>query len=182
MSSYDRTRSGGGRKAGHVILVAAIAATALAACTVQPLYAPTAGTTSVVSSLGDITVDPVSGRLGQELRNQLIFQLNGGKGQPDNARYHMGLSATSSSQALGVSPTAAAPAYSITVTATYELRSIAGNKIILRSTSSKSASYDRVNQLYSNERALRDAENRAAALVAEDIRIRLAVAAAKGTI
>ena len=51
-----------------------------------------------------------------------------------------------------------------------------------RSTSRQSASYDTENQLYANERAVLDAENRAAALVANDIRIRLAAAAAKGTI
>ncbi len=182
MSSFDRNRSGGGRKAGHVILIAAIAATALAACTMQPLYAPTAAGSSVVASLGNIYIEPINNRLGQEVRNRLIFQLNGGKGQPADAPYRMALTVSSSSQSLGVTPIASAPAYSITVAATYEVRSVADDKIVLRSTSRKSASYDRVNQLYANERALLDAQNRAAALVADDIRIHLAIAATKGTI
>ena len=182
MSSYDRNRSGGGRKAGHVILLAAIAAMALAACTVQPLYAPTAAGTSVAAALGDIYILPSGDRVGQEVRNQLIFALNGGKGQPSNARYRMKLSVSSSANALGVNPISKAPAYSMHVDATYELRSVADDKIVYRATSRQSASYDVVNQQYANDRAKRDAEDRAASLVADDIRIRLAAIAAKGTI
>jgi LPS-assembly lipoprotein len=182
MSSYDHSRSGGGRKAGHLILLAAVTAAALAACTVQPLYAPTAAGVSVVASLGNVFIEPVDDRVGQELRNQLIFELNGGKGQPDNPHYRMRLVVSSSENALGVTPIETAPAYSITVAATYEVRSAADDKIVLRSTSRQSASYDRVNQVYANTRAKLDAQNRAAALVADDIRIHLAAAAAKGTI
>jgi LPS-assembly lipoprotein len=182
MSSYDHNRSGGDRKAGRLILLAALAAAALSACTVQPLYAPTAAGTSVVATLGNITIDPVSDRLSQEVRNRLIFQLNGGSGQPANASYRMKLIVSSSKSSLGVTPTATAPAYSITVAATYEVRSVADDKIVLRSTSRQSASYDRVNQLYANTRAELDAENRAASLVADEIRINLSAAAAKGTI
>ncbi len=182
MSSFDRSRSGGSRKAGRLILLVAVAAAALSACTVQPLYAPTATGASVIAALGDVYIDAVDDRLGQEVRNRLIFQLNGGKGQPANAHYRMKLVVTSSKSSLGVTPIATAPAYSITVAATYEVRSVADDKIVLRNTSRQSASYDRVNQLYANARAERDAENRAASLVAEEIRITLAAAAAKGTI
>ncbi len=182
MSSFDHSRSGGGRKAGRLILLAAVAAAALSACTVQPLYAPTAAGSSVTASLGDIYIEPVSDRIGQDVRNELIFQLNGGKGQPANANYRMTLSVGASESALGVTPIATAPAYSVTVAATYEVRSTADDKIVLRSTSRQSASYDRVNQFYANERAQLDAQNRAAALVAQDIRTRLATAAARGTI
>jgi LPS-assembly lipoprotein len=182
MSSYDHSRSGGGRKAGRLILLAAVAAAALAACTVQPLYAPTAAGTSVVASLGTIYIDPVDERVAQELRNQLIFQLNGGKGQPATANYHMRLVVSTSENALGVTPIETAPAYAITVAATYEVRSVADDKIVYRSTSRQSASYDRVNQVFANTRARLDAENRAAALVATDIRVNLSAAAARGTI
>ena len=51
MSSYDHNRSGEGRKAGRLILLAAVMAAALAACTVQPLYAPTVAGGSVATSL-----------------------------------------------------------------------------------------------------------------------------------
>ncbi len=182
MSSYDHNRSGGGRKAGRVILIAAIAATALAACTVQPLYAPNAAGTSVGATLSDISIDTVGGRVDQEVRNQLIFLLNGGRDQPSNAKYRMRLMVSSNSTALGVNPITSAPAYSMHVQVTYEVRSVADDRIVYRATSRQAASYDVVNQEYANTRAKLDAENRAAVLVAEDIRIRLAGLAAKGTI
>ena len=183
MSSSDRSRSGGRRGASRLILVAVTTATAfLAACTVQPLYAPTAAGTSVVATIGSVYIEPVDNQLGQELRNKLIFDLDGGAGQPDNPTYRMRLIVTSTENALGVTPIQTAPAYSITVAATYEVTSVATGQIILRSTSRANASYDRVNQAYANTRARLDAKNRAAALVADDIRIHLAAAAAKGTI
>jgi LPS-assembly lipoprotein len=182
MSSFDHSRSGRSRNSGRLILLAAVATVALAACTVQPLYAPTAAGTSVVAAIGDVYIEPVDDRVGQEVRNKLIFDLTGGSGQPASARYRMKLVVTSSESALGVTPIETAPAYAITVAATYEVRSVADDKIVLRSTSRQSASYDRVNQVYANTRAKLDAENRAAALVADDIRIRLAAAATRGTI
>ncbi len=182
MSSSDRSRSAAGRRAGRLISLVAVAATALAACTVQPLYAPTAVGTSVVAALGGIHIEEVDNRLGQEVRNRLIFGLNGGAGQPANPAYRMRLIVTSAESALGVTTFETAPAYSITVAATWEVTSLATEKIVLRSTSRGTASFDRVNQVYANTRARLDAENRAAALVADDIRIRLSAAAAKGTI
>lgn len=168
--------------ARQLTALAMVALVALAGCTVQPLYAPTAAGTSPVAALGNISIDPVGDRVSQEVRNRLIFALNGGKGQPASAPYHMRLVVTSSESALGVTPIATAPAYSVTVAATYEVRSVAGDKILLRDTVRQSASYDRVNQAYANERALLDAQNRAAGLVADVIRLNLAAAAAKGMI
>ena len=192
MSSSEHGRSGGGRVVGgRLMLLAALAgATALSACTMQPLYAPTAAGTSVAASLSQVYIDAVEPRLGgevsdrvaQEVRNKLIFGLNGGAGQPAASAYRMKLTVSVGESALGVAPIEAAPAYSITVAATYEVTSVATGKIVTRATSRGTASYDRVNQVFANTRARLDAENRAAGLVADDIRIRLSAAAANGTI
>ncbi len=182
MSSSDRSRSPTGRKTAGLIVLATTAA-ALAACTVQPLYAPSsAAGNSIVAAIGNIYIEPAPDRIGQEVRNDLIFGLNGGAGQPANPAYRMKLIVTAAESALGVTTFETAPAYSITVAATYEVTSVATDKIVLRSTARGTASYDRVNQVYANTRARLDAENRAAAVVADDIRIHLSAAAAKGTI
>ena len=57
MSSSEHGRSMGGRAVGgRLMLLAALAgATALSACTMQPLYAPTAAGTSVAVSLSQGT-------------------------------------------------------------------------------------------------------------------------------
>ena len=74
----------------------------------------------------------------------------------------MKLVVSSAESALGVTPIEAAPAYSITVSATYEVTSIATGEIVLRGTSRGTASFDRITQIYANTRARLDAENRAA--------------------
>jgi len=153
----------------------------LAACTVQPLYGPTPTGTTVTTAVGQIAIDPVDTRVAQELRNRLIFDLNGGQ-QPATPIYRMRLVVSSAESALGVTPVEAAPAYSLTVSATYEVTSVSSGQIVLRGTSRGSASFDRVTQIYANTRALLDAQDRAAAVVADDIHIRLAAAAAKGTL
>ena len=58
---------------------------------------------------------------------------------------------------------------------------IGSNQILVRNTSRGTASYDRVNQDFANVRARIDAENRAAAVAADDIRLHLAAAVARMT-
>ncbi|CAN5359758.1 LPS assembly lipoprotein LptE [soil metagenome] len=181
---------GGRVVGGRLMLLAALAGAALSACTMRPLYAPTAAGTSVATSLSQVYIDAIEPRLGgevpdrvaQEIRNKLIFALNGGAGQPAAPAYRMKLTVSVSESALGVTSIEAAPAYSITVAATFEVTSNATGKIVTRATSRGTASYDRVNQVFANTRARLDAENRAAGLVADDIRIRLSAAAANGVI
>jgi LPS-assembly lipoprotein len=153
----------------------------LAACTVQPLYAPAPSGASVTTAFSRITIDPVDNRVAQVLRNKLIFDLNGGA-QPATPIYRMRLNVSSAESALGVTPIEAAPAYSLTVSATYEVTSIATGEIVLRGTSRGTASFDRVTQIYANTRASLDAEDHAATQAADDIRVRLAAATAKGTL
>ena len=157
-----------------------LAAMALAACTVQPLHAP-GPTGQLPTALQNIAVDQVDTRIAQEVRNRLLFNLYGG-GEPGASAYRLRLAVTSAENALGVTPVQSSPAYAITVTTTYELTEAATGEIVLRATSRQSASYDRVNQIFANTRAKLDAENRAAVLAADDIHVRLASAAAQGTI
>jgi LPS-assembly lipoprotein len=177
MSSSDR-----GRILSTSIVRFALAvfgAAMLASCTVQPLYGPSPSGSAVSTALTRITIDPVGSRVGQELRNKLIFDLGGSTTAPV---YRMKLVVSSAESALGVTPIEAAPTYSLTVSATYEITSIDTGEIVLRGTSRGTASFDRVTQIYANTRARLDAENRAAALAADDIRVRLAAAASKGTL
>jgi LPS-assembly lipoprotein len=52
------------------------------ACTVRPLYGEASGSIGAGGGLGSIAVNPVTSRYAQEVRNHLIFGLNGGAGQP----------------------------------------------------------------------------------------------------
>ncbi len=174
MSLSDRLRHAAG-------LAGIAAALFLSACTVQPLYAPSPSGAAVTTKFAEVTIDPVDTRVAQVVRNKLIFDLDGGA-DPTTPLYRMTLIVTSAESALGVTPIETAPAYSLTVSATYEVTSLATGQIVLRGTSRGTASFDRITQEYANTRARIDAEDRAATQAADDIRIRLAAAAAKGTI
>ena len=178
MSSSDPLRLGKRWIGGFAVVFGA--AIALSACTVQPLYGPTPTGEAVTTALDRIAIDPVDTRIAQEVRNRLIFTMGGGK--QASAAYRMKLTVTASESALGVTPIETAPTYSITVAATYEIRSLATDEIVLRGTSRGLASFDRITQVYANTRAELDAENRAAIQAATDIQIRLASAAANGVI
>ncbi len=176
MSSFDRTR-----RLRRGPLVALAAAVMLAACSVQPLYGPDAVGRHTLGALDRITIDPVHDRVAQQVRNKLVFDLN--DRQSDVApTYRMTMAVSSSEIPLGVTPVESTPASNVTVTATYTITPIDGDEVLLRETVRGSASYDLVNQSFANTRARLDAQDRAAAAVANDIRIRLAAAATQGVI
>ena len=181
MSSSDGDAAGPRRSAGRASLFALLAALALAACTVQPLYgtATQSGGRSVQDTMTQIAVDPVDTRVAQEVRNKLIFGLNGGA-QPASPLYRLHLTVTSVDIPLGINDVDAAPSYAVSVSATYDLTLLATGALVLHGTTQGQATYDRVNQVFANVRAHVDAERRAATSVADGIRIRVAAAAAKG--
>ena len=168
------------RRAGvRGFLFALAAAFALAACTVQPLYGPTVGGGQVQATLTRIDVAPVKDRVGQQVRNTVIFQMTGGRAIQDPL-YRMTLSVSSKEIDLGITNIDASPSYSVQVAATYTVVRIDTGEEILRNPSRASAAYNRSNQEFANTRARIDAENRAAATVGNDIATRVAAAIATG--
>jgi LPS-assembly lipoprotein len=167
------------RRAGTRGFLFAMAAWALAACTVQPLYGPAAGGGSVQAALTKISVDPVDDRVSQQVRNNVIFQMAGGKPITDPI-YRMKLTVTSREIGFGITDIDSSLAYSVQVAATYEVTKIDTGEQVARGTARSSASYNRVNQAFANTRAKIDAENRAANSVADEIATRVAVVIAKG--
>jgi LPS-assembly lipoprotein len=162
------------------VAVLAWAAVLLSACSVQPLYGPGPAGVAVNTALSGVVVGPVQTRLAQDLRNRLLFDLSSAPaGAP---RYQLDMTVSSSELALGVTPVQTSPAYSVTVTATYQVTSLTTGQILYRATGRQSASYDRGNQAFANERAKLDAETRAAVLLADDIHLSLSAAAAAGRI
>ncbi len=152
----------------------------LAACTVQPLYYnPSSGgvPTGVTAELRSIAIKPVDTRFAQELRNQLIFLLNGGAGQPADPRYSLALVVTSVKRSAAVvqkakenEPTAG----TVTMTAKYVLTEIATGKVVADGSRQIMSSYDSPRQEFAAFRASRDAENRAARELAELLKLVLA--------
>jgi LPS-assembly lipoprotein len=178
MSSPERkTRPGLLR---GLVLSACIAAMAAgSACTVRPLYSDVAtstamGTTST-AAYPSINIKPVETRYAQEVRNQLIFLLNGGAGQPANAQYSLDLGVTVLDTRLLRANTASnedrPTAGSVAMTSSYVLRRADTGEIVSTGTRRISSSYDRPRQEFAALRAERDAENRAARELAELLKL-----------
>lgn len=161
---------------------AAVLLMVAAGCTVRPLYGDVTSATgtpraSSQHSLASVAVKPVSDRVGQEVRNQLIFLLAGGAGQPSNPAYTLTLrtsSRTSSAAVVQATTTDLEPTSSlVTVRARYTLSDSAGNTIA-QGTRNAQAAFDVSRQAFSAVRAERDAQNRAARELAEQLRLAVA--------
>jgi LPS-assembly lipoprotein len=147
----------------------------LSGCLYRPLY----GTGSYAPdasayALQQIYVPEVDTRVAQQVRNRLIFLFEGGKGSGEPI-YELRLRVTSVNSVFAASREARDnTAGAITVNAAYELVDARTRAPIAKGSRSATASYDRTAQNFANDRALRDAEDRAAHEAAEAIRLAVA--------
>ncbi|HKH02415.1 MAG TPA: LPS assembly lipoprotein LptE [Bradyrhizobium sp.] len=177
------------RIAARLLAVAALAA--LTAGCFQPMYAERAdGTPGLREKLMGIELPPVNkpnasrdARLGVEIRNALAFKLYGNAtGMPPTHRLVIRFSTSRSS--LMVDPNTALPSSeNYGLDAQYNLIEIASNKSVMTGTTFSRVSYDIPGQLqrFARSRAVRDAEDRAAQEIAENIQTRLASFFVAGT-
>jgi LPS-assembly lipoprotein len=170
------------RIAARCLAVAALAA--LTAGCFQPMYAArTDGNPALREKLMGVELPPVDklnasreARIGVEIRNALAFKLYGeATGLPPTHR--LVLRFTSSRSSLIVDPITALPtSENYGIDAQYNLIEVASNKSVMTGTTFSRVSYDIPGQLqrFARARAFRDAEDRAALEIAENIQTRLA--------
>jgi len=144
----------------------------LSACQFQPLYgerSPGQG-----GGLEQVGVASVDSRVAQQVRNHLLFLLNGGFASNDKT-HEARLRVTFSNKLLAALPSEQdSTAGTITVRVSYDLVDLETNEVVARGRRDTTASYDRTGQVLANNRAVRDAENRAAREAAEAIRLAIA--------
>ena len=140
-------------------------------CTVQPLHS-TGG--SATTEPTDIIIEPVDSRLEQQVRNRLIFLLNGGDAEPATARFSATLNVRARSLGLlkvqRSSSESDTTAISLSVTGTLVLTDTSDDSEAKTFTRVARVSYDSTTQRFANSRARIDAEDRAAAELAEELR------------
>jgi LPS-assembly lipoprotein len=141
----------------------------------RPMYAPTASGVGVQERMKSIDVTPIGSRVGQKIRNELIFQTTGG-GLPDKPEYRLDITIREALNSTLVKPNGEALGQIYTLEAAFRLTRLSDKKIVMEGTSYGRAGFERFQQIYSNVRARQDAENRAATTVADDIKTRLAAA------
>ncbi|MBK8007635.1 MAG: hypothetical protein IPK23_03705 [Rhizobiales bacterium] len=172
MSSRNSTISKAWKAAAILVL-----AGALGGC-FQPMYGQStlfgAGA-KLRDELRQVEILEIQGRVGQEIRNDLIFELTGGQGNPVGAPYKLAMTITSGSQTPLVDVSSGrATSETVTLDVTYRVLDVSNDKVVLSEKAIARISIDRSQQRYASLRAIRDAQNRAAKLVAEQIRSRLA--------
>ena len=177
------------RIAARLLAVAAMAA--LTAGCFQPMYAEhTDGTPGLREKLMGIELPPIDkpnasrdARLGVEIRNALAFKLYGNAtGMPPTHR--LVIRFTSNRTSLMTDPNTALPtSENYGIDAQYNLIEIASNKSVMTGSTFSRVTYDIPGsiQRFARTRALRDAEDRAAQEIAENIQTRLASFFVAGT-
>lgn len=178
------------RIAARLAVVAALAAVT-AGC-FQPMYAERGpnGTPGLRDKLQGVEVPPLNlpngsreARVGLEIRNALMFSMYGSAvGGPATHRLLMRITTTRLSIIIDPN-TALADAENYGINATYELKDNTTDKTVLTGSTFSRVTYDIPGQTqrFARSRGLRDAEDRAAKVIAENINQRLASFFATGT-
>jgi LPS-assembly lipoprotein len=174
-------------------LAAALAVAALAGGCFQPLYGERSPTGSgpvlrdQLSAVDVLQIDAPKAsdesRLAVEIRNALLFDLTGGSHPaPPTHRLKIAIASTRSSVIVDIN-TSRPDIENYGINATFTMTEIATGKIVLTAQTFSRVSYDipGQQQRFARIRGLRDAESRAAKVIAENIRSRLASYFVAGT-
>lgn len=165
------------RRSLALVLLAGLALGGLSACTttgIRPLYGGAAGGETAAALAKIDVVAP--GRIGQQIRNDLVFAFSGGAGEPERPRWRLDLTTTDIDTAVAIDQHSnLAQAHIGQVQASWVLTEIATGRTLASGTSFANAAYDYSQQRFADLRAKRDAENRAAGSIALDLRTKMAV-------
>ena len=172
-------------------LLAALALAGLTAGCFQPLYGEkSAGGAGLVDKMSTVEVAPLNvpkgtrlSRVGGEIRNELIYELTGGGGAGTTS-YRLDIKLNSSLRSVIVDIDTARPELqNYGIDAVYSLTEVGTGKQVVNGTTFSRVSYNipGQQQRFAGDRGLRDAENRAAKVIADNIRTRLASYFAAGT-
>jgi len=152
----------------------------------RPLYGPTPSGVAVQERMRELDVATIPGRVGQVIRNELLFQAGGG-GELLPPTHRLEIVTSESLQSTLVTPAGDAGGGAYLLEAKFKLIRIKDKKVVLQGTSWGRAAFERFTNTaitpgnvptqytYSNVRARDDAENRAARSVADDLKTRVAI-------
>jgi LPS-assembly lipoprotein len=170
----------------------ALALAGLTAGCFQPLYGERSATggPSVADAMRHVNVAEIKtprgtriDRVGFEIRNNLIYGLTGGGGGA-SPTHRLDINLKSTQQQIIVDASSGrADVSNYGIDAFYTLTDLASGKVVVRSVASSRVSYNipGQQQRFAGERGLRDAEDRAATVISDNIRNRLASYFTAGT-
>lgn len=139
----------------------------------RPLYGPSASGAHVQDRLAQIDYAPIPGRVGQRIRNDLIFASTGG-GDPLPPQFKVEIAIKESVTSLLVKTTGEASSQVYNLEASFRVIDLKSKKQMFEGKSYARAAFERYESIYANIRAKEDAENRAARQMADELKVRLA--------
>lgn len=173
MLSFNPTRLG-----AIATALAVSSMIALSGCQVRPLYqtGPAAAGTAALTQ--PVSVNEVTSRYAQEVRNHLIFLLNGGAGEPAGAAYKLELGVTKRVTTVAVvtprTGESRGTAGAVVLASNYTISDAVTGSPVASGSREITASFDSPRQQFAKLRAEKDAEDRAARELAEALKLAIA--------
>lgn len=174
-------------------LAAVFALAGVTAGCFQPLYAERTlgGGPGIAEAMRRVDIMPIDAangtpeaRLAVEVRDQLLFGLQGGTGEAPRTTHKLRIRLSSANSSVIVDPvTGRTDVGNYRLNGTYDLFEGSAEKPVISGTVSARVSFDvpGQQQRFARARGQRDAETRAAKVIAEDIKARLASYFVAGT-
>ena len=159
----------------------AVIASALSAggCGFHPMYATAPSGANLSDTMKAVQIAPIPSRVGQRLRNELIFGTTGG-GEPSAPVYRLEIALRESVRNTLVTNTGAPTGQILQLDAEFRVVRIKDNEPLFKGYSTSEAAYDltgwsgTAGSIYGDTRAVLDAENRAARSLADTLKTRVA--------
>lgn len=138
----------------------------------RPLHAANGYGASVSEKMAAVDVAPIPGRVGQQIRNELIYQSTGG-GEQARRLYRLEIAIRETVTSTLIQKTGESKSQVYNIDASFKLVSLADKKVVLEGKSYGRAGFERFESIFANVRARRDAEDRAATTVGTELKTRL---------
>ncbi len=155
-------------------VLAGALALGLASCGVQPMYGgSTVGGAKLAEVMKTVDVAPIPGRVGQKVRNELIFaNTGGGYGGPTKYKLNISIKERVIKQLVKITGDAKGQVFELS--ASFKIVNVENGQIIYQGNAISRAPYERFEEVFANVRARYDAENRSARTVADSIKTQVA--------
>ncbi len=168
----------------RVALGLALAMPLLSACAgggFRPMYASSQfGGNDLDRKMAQVEISTIPGRVGQRVRNELIYRnTGGGEALPVAYRLEVVLRESITSTLVRIDGEATSQVFNLDTA--FRLIDTKSKSIVLEGVSYSRAGFERFTSTFANVRAREEAENRAAKAIAVDIKTRLAAHLAAAT-
>ena len=141
----------------------------------RPMYASSAiiGGPDVSEKLKQMEIAPIPGRVGQRLRNELIYQSTGG-GLAEQPVYRLEIVIRESITPTLVQEDGNSSGSVYNLRTSFRLVRLADHSVALQGESNGRIAFQRFDSVFANVRARQEAEDRAAKTVGEEVKGRIA--------